>query len=33
VLVGSTTVAADRAGTIDLGDRHATVEVRATVGK
>jgi hypothetical protein len=32
VLVGSTPVAADRAGTIDLGDRHGPVEVRATVG-
>jgi len=31
VLVGSTTVAADRAGTVDLGDRHGTVAVRATV--
>jgi hypothetical protein len=33
VLVGSTTVAADRAGTIELGDRHGIVELRATVGK
>jgi len=33
VLVGSTTIAADRAGTIDLADRHGTVEIRATVGK
>jgi hypothetical protein len=32
VLVGSTSVAADRAGTIDLGARHGVVEVRATIG-
>ncbi len=32
VLVGSTRVAADRAGTIDLGGRHGPVAVRATVG-
>jgi hypothetical protein len=33
VLVGSTQVAVDRAGTIDLGSRLGTVAVRATVGK
>jgi hypothetical protein len=32
VLVGSTALVADHAGTIDLGDRHGTVEVRATLG-
>jgi hypothetical protein len=32
VLVGSTPVAADRAGTIDLGGRSGPVTVRATVG-
>ena len=32
VVVGSTVVAADRAGTIDLGGRHGSVAVRATVG-
>jgi hypothetical protein len=32
VLVGSTAVAVDRAGTVDLGNRHGTVEVHATVG-
>ena len=32
VVVGSTVVAADRAGTIDLGSRHGSVAVRATVG-
>jgi hypothetical protein len=31
VLVGSTPVAANRAGTIDLGARHGSVLVRATV--
>lgn len=31
VVVGATTIAANRAGTIDLGDRHGTVTVRATV--
>ena len=31
VLVGSTVVTADRAGTIDLGARHGTLSVRATV--
>jgi hypothetical protein len=31
VLVGATTVAADRAGTVDLGDRHGAVELRATI--
>jgi hypothetical protein len=31
VVVGSTVVAADRAGTIDLGDRHGPVKVRATL--
>ena len=33
VLVGSSRVAANRAGTIDLGDRHGTVLIRATVGR
>jgi len=33
VVVGSTTVSADRAGTIDLGDRRGTVALRATIGK
>ena len=33
VLVGATTVAADRAGTIDLGARHGSVVVRATVAR
>jgi hypothetical protein len=33
VLVGATAVTADRAGTIDLGDRHGTVVVRATIKK
>jgi hypothetical protein len=32
VLVGATSVAPDRAGTVDLGARHGTVEVHATVG-
>jgi hypothetical protein len=32
VLVGSTSVAVDRAGTIDLGSRRGTVAVHATVG-
>jgi hypothetical protein len=32
VLVGSTPIAADRAGTIDLGDRHGSIGVRVTVG-
>jgi hypothetical protein len=32
VLVGSTAVAADRAGTIDLGGRHGAVAVHAIVG-
>ena len=32
VLVGSTPIAADRAGTIDLGARHGTLDLRATVG-
>jgi hypothetical protein len=31
VVVGGTVVAADRAGTISLGDRHGTVDVRATL--
>lgn len=31
VLVGSTAVAADRAGTVELGDRHGAVELRATI--
>jgi hypothetical protein len=31
VVAGSTVVAADRAGTIDLGDLHGQVEVRATL--
>jgi hypothetical protein len=31
VVVGSTVVAADRAGTIDLGDRHGAIRVRATL--
>ncbi len=31
VLVGSTAVAADRAGTVDLGARHGVVELQATV--
>ncbi len=33
VLVGSTVVAADRAGTIDLGTRHGSFAIRATVGR
>jgi hypothetical protein len=33
VLVGSTRVAADGAGTIDLGNRVGAVELRATVGR
>jgi hypothetical protein len=33
VLFGATAVTADRAGTIDLGDRHGTVVVRATIKK
>ena len=32
VLVGATSVAVDRAGTIDLGSRRGAVTVRATVG-
>jgi hypothetical protein len=32
VLVGSTAVAADRSGTIELGDHSGAVAVRATVG-
>ena len=31
VVVGSTVIAADRAGTIDLGDRHGSMTLRATV--
>lgn len=31
VVVGSTVVAADRSGTIDLGDRHGSIALRATV--
>jgi hypothetical protein len=31
VLVGGTTVTADRSGTIDLGSRHGTVAIRATI--
>jgi hypothetical protein len=32
VLVGGATVTADRAGTVDLGARHGTIALRATVG-
>jgi hypothetical protein len=33
VLVGATAVTADHSGTVDLGNRHGTVDVRATVEK
>jgi hypothetical protein len=33
VLVGATAVTADRAGTIDLGARHGSVVVRATIAR
>jgi hypothetical protein len=33
VLVGATVVTADRAGTIDLGERHGSVVVRATIAR
>jgi hypothetical protein len=32
VVVGATPVTPDRAGTIDLGDRHGAVTVSATIG-
>ncbi|HEX7526280.1 MAG TPA: hypothetical protein VF327_08220, partial [Gaiellaceae bacterium] len=33
VLVGGTSLVADRAGTVDLGDRHGTLALRATIGR